>query len=79
MRKYDYNQLYVASQAVLESLAIPAFSLITGEKSGGKSPLGSPTLTRTMLEFCERHDIYPTVEKFPMSQVSEALKHLKSG
>ena len=65
--------------AVLEPMAIPAFSLITGEKSVAGSPLGSPALTRTMLEFCLRHDIYPITEEFPMSQVNEALQHLESG
>lgn len=65
--------------AVLEPLAIPAFSLIMGEKSVAGSPLGSPALTRTMLEFCVRHDIYPITEEFPMSQVNEALEHLESG
>ena len=65
--------------AVLEPLAIPAFSLIMGEKSVGGSPLGSPALTKTMLEFCVRHNIYPTVEEFPMKKVNEALKHLDEG
>ncbi|MCL4151629.1 UNVERIFIED_CONTAM: hypothetical protein GTU68_061001 [Idotea baltica] len=65
--------------AVLQPMAIPAFSLIGGEKSVSGSPLGSPALTRKMLEFCVRHDIYPTVEEFPMSKVNEALDHLKEG
>ncbi|WP_162419277.1 NADPH-dependent aldehyde reductase Ahr [Cyclobacterium roseum] len=65
--------------AVLEPMAIPAFSLIMGEKSVAGSPLGSPALTRTMLEFCVRHDIYPITEEFPMSQVNEAMEHLESG
>ncbi|MFO7822504.1 MAG: alcohol dehydrogenase, partial [Cyclobacterium sp.] len=65
--------------AVLEPMAIPAFSLIMGEKSVAGSPLGSPALTRTMLEFCVRHGIYPITEEFPMSQVNEALEHLESG
>lgn len=65
--------------AVLEPMAIPAFSLIGGEKSVGGSPLGSPALTRKMLEFCVRHDIYPTVEEFPIGQVNEAIKHLEEG
>jgi len=65
--------------AVLEPMAIPAFSLIGGEKSVAGSPLGSPALTRTMLEFCVRHDIYPTVEEFPMSEVNEAMARLEEG
>jgi uncharacterized zinc-type alcohol dehydrogenase-like protein len=65
--------------AVLEPMAIPAFSLITGEKSVGGSPLGSPALTKTMLDFCVRHNIYPTVEEFPMQQVNDAIDHLEAG
>lgn len=65
--------------AVLEPMAIPAFSLIGGEKSVGGSPLGSPALTKTMLDFCVRHNIYPTVEEFKMEEVNKALEHLESG
>ncbi|MGQ7869480.1 NADPH-dependent aldehyde reductase Ahr [Sunxiuqinia sp. sy24] len=65
--------------AVLEPMEIPAFSLIIGEKSVGGSPLGSPALTRTMLDFCKRHEIYPMVEEFPMEKVNEAIEHLEKG
>ncbi len=65
--------------AVLEPMGIPAFGLIGGEKSLSGSPLGSPALTRTMLEFCVRHDIYPTVEEFPMAEVNQAIDHMKAG
>jgi len=65
--------------AVLEPMAIPAFSLIGGDKSVEGSALGSPALNRTMLDFCVRHNIYPTVEEFPMEKVNEALQHLKDG
>lgn len=65
--------------AVLEPMKIPAFSMISAEKSVGGSPLGSPALTRTMLEFCVRHDIYPTVEQFEMKDVNDAISHLKEG
>ena len=65
--------------AVLEPMAIPAFSLIMGEKSVAGSPVGSPALTATMLDFCVRHEIYPQVEEFPMKKVNEAMKHLEKG
>ncbi|PWN06014.1 NADPH-dependent aldehyde reductase Ahr [Rhodohalobacter mucosus] len=65
--------------AVLEPMAIPAMSLIMGEKSVGGSPLGSPALTKTMLDFCTRHDIYPITEEFPMDKVNDALQHLEDG
>ena len=65
--------------AVLEPMAIPTFTLLVGEKSVGSSPIGSPALARTMLEFCVRHNIYPMVEEFPMEKVNEALEHLEKG
>ncbi len=65
--------------AVLEPMAIPALSLLGGEKSVGGSPLGSPALTKTMLDFCVRHNIYPTVEEFPMDKINEAMAHLEEG
>jgi uncharacterized zinc-type alcohol dehydrogenase-like protein len=65
--------------AVLEPMAIPAFSLLMGEKSLAGSPLGSPALTSTMLEFCVRHGIYPQVEEFPLTEVNSALDHLEKG
>jgi alcohol/geraniol dehydrogenase (NADP+) len=65
--------------AVLEPMAIPAFSLIMGEKSVSGSPLGSPALTKTMLDFCVRHEIYPMVEEFPLEKVNEAIEHLTDG
>lgn len=65
--------------AVMDPMPIPAFSLIGGEKTVSGSPLGSPALTRKMLNFCVRHKIYPTVEEYPMDQVNEALAHLEAG
>lgn len=64
---------------VLEPMEIPAFSLIGGEKTVSGSAIGSIALTKKMLEFCVRHDIYPTVEEFKMENVNAAIKHLKDG
>lgn len=60
-------------------MEIPAFSMIGSEKSVGGSPLGSILLTRKMLKFCVRHDIYPTVEEFAMIDVNNAIVHLEAG
>ena len=65
--------------AVLEPMQIPAFSLIMGDKSAGGSPIGSPEIIRIMLDFCNRHNIYPNVEEFPMEEVNEAIEHLEQG
>lgn len=65
--------------AALEPLDIQAFSLIGGQRSISGSPVGSPAMIATMLEFAARHDIRPVCEEFPMSQVNEAMAHLDSG
>ena len=65
--------------AVPEPIPVPAFTLLTGQKAISGSPLGSPATTAKMLAFCARHDIAPTIEKFPMSRVNEALEHLRAG
>jgi len=64
---------------VPEPIQVPVFNLINGEKTIGGSPSAGPGLVRTMLDFCVRHSIYPTVEEFPMEKVNEALQHLKEG
>ena len=66
-------------RAVLEPMEIPAFSLIMGDKSVGGSPIGSPELIRLMLEFCNRHNIYPNTEEFLMENANEAIEHLNQG
>ena len=32
-----------------------------------------------MLDFCARHGIEAVTEHFPMSEVNEAMEHLRSG
>ena len=65
--------------AVLSPIPVPAFGIIPGQKSVSGSPLGSPATTATMLEFCARHGIEAVTEHFPMSEVNEAIEHLRSG
>lgn len=65
--------------AVLKPLEVPAFSLISGQKSIGGSPTGSPVVIDGMLEFSARHSIAPVTETFPMSKVNDALERLRSG
>lgn len=65
--------------AALEPIPVPAFALIGGQKSVSGSPLGPPATTAKMLEFCSRHGIEAITESFPMSQVNEAVEHLRSG
>src|SRR5215468_916718 len=65
--------------AILKPLELPAFSLITGQRSVSGSPTGSPTAIDHMLDFSARHSVAPVVEHFPMSKVNDALEHLRSG
>jgi len=54
-------------------------ALLRGQKAISASPLGTPSVVTTMLDFCARHGIAPTTETFPMSKANEALAHLESG
>ncbi|MHB8911910.1 MAG: NADPH-dependent aldehyde reductase Ahr [Lysobacter sp.] len=65
--------------AVLEPIPLPAFALISGQKSVSGSPTGSRSAIDAMLDFAARHDIAPTTEHFPMRRVNEALDHLRAG
>ena len=60
-------------------MPVPAFALISGQKSISGSPTGSPSAIGTMLEFSARHSVAPITETFPMSKVNDALDHLRSG
>ena len=64
---------------VPEPIPVAAFSLIGGQKSISGSPMGTPFNTSQMLDFSARHHVAPTVEMFPMSQVNEAIDHLRAG
>lgn len=64
---------------VPDAIPVPAFPIIMGQKSVSGSPLGSPATVNQMLEFSARHCIEPVTEEFPMSDVNNALEHLKSG
>jgi uncharacterized zinc-type alcohol dehydrogenase-like protein len=65
--------------AVLKPLEVPAFGLIMRQKSVAGSPTGSPSAIDRMLDFSARHGIAPVTEEYPMSQVNEALEHLRAG
>jgi len=65
--------------ATLEPLNVGAMGLIMGQRSISGSPVGSPATIAQMLDFAVRHDIRPAVETYPMSQVNEAIQHLKDG
>ena len=65
--------------AVLEPMPVGAFPLIMAQRSISGSPLGSPSTTAKMLEFCARHTIAPTIQEFPLAKVNEAIDLLENG
>jgi uncharacterized zinc-type alcohol dehydrogenase-like protein len=55
------------------------FPLIAGQKSLAGSPLGSPSVTRDLLDFCARHQIAPVTETFGFDQINDAFEKLRTG
>jgi uncharacterized zinc-type alcohol dehydrogenase-like protein len=64
---------------IAEPVKLAAFPLIAGQKSFSGSPLGSPSTTELMIDFCARHKISPVTESFKFSEINEAFEHLKAG
>jgi uncharacterized zinc-type alcohol dehydrogenase-like protein len=62
-----------------DPIAVPVFLLLTGQRSIGGSPSGSPSAVADMLHFAARHAIAPVTEEFPMSHANAALEHLDAG
>jgi threonine dehydrogenase-like Zn-dependent dehydrogenase len=60
-------------------VSLNALSMNPGQKSFSGSPVGSPVTIQQMLDFCGRHGIAPKTEQFAMSDVNQALDHLRSG
>jgi len=63
----------------LEPLNIEIFPMILQQKSISGSPSGSPSTMEKMFEFANRHNIKPQIEVFPMSEINDAIDHLKAG
>ncbi|MGL5392233.1 MAG: NAD(P)-dependent alcohol dehydrogenase, partial [Shewanella sp.] len=64
--------------ATLAPLDISVFPLLIRLLSISGSPVGSPSVMRTMLAFAARHKIAPTVEYFCFEPVNEAFERLRS-
>ena len=58
--------------ASAKPLAVPAFSLIVGNKTLGGSMIGGIAQTQEMLDFCGKHNSTSDVEVIPIQQVNEA-------
>lgn len=64
---------------VTEDIPVNVFSLLVAQRSLSSSPSGPPVAIATMLDFASRHNITPTTEHFPMSQINKAFEHLEAG
>jgi uncharacterized zinc-type alcohol dehydrogenase-like protein len=62
-----------------EAAQVPAFTLIGGDRSISGSATGNPSELRKLMKFAGRSKVAPTTELFPMSQINEALKHVREG
>jgi uncharacterized zinc-type alcohol dehydrogenase-like protein len=58
-------------------ISLPAFPLISGMRSVGGSPIGSPRQIVEMLDVAARHNIKAKTELFPLSKVNEAIDKVK--
>lgn len=64
---------------VTEPIPVNIFPLLVAQRSISSSPSGPPIEMANMLDFAGRHNITPTTEHFPMSQINKAFEHLESG
>jgi len=58
-------------------LSFNSTDLVAHELSFNGSLIANPAIMREMLSFAQEHDITPTVELMPMTQVNEALDRVK--
>ena len=65
--------------AVMKPFPVPAFTLIGGDRSISGSATGNPAELRKLMKFAGRSKVAPTTVLFPMSQINEALKHVREG
>ena len=65
--------------AVASPLSVLPVELLGGQYTISGTPMGSPAVLSTMLDFCARHNIAPVTEDFPMSRVNDGLDRLRSG
>ncbi len=60
-------------------VSVHAFPLISGLRTIGGSPVGSPARLREMLDVAARHGVKATTELFPMAKANEAIEKVKKG
>ena len=58
-------------------VSVQAFTLISGLRTIGGSPVGSPFRLREMLDVAARHGVKATTELYPMAKANEAIGKVK--
>jgi uncharacterized zinc-type alcohol dehydrogenase-like protein len=58
-------------------VSVQAFPLISGLRTIGGSPVGSPSRLREMLDVAARHGVKASTELFPMAKANEAIEKVK--
>ena len=58
-------------------VSVQAFPLISGLRTIGGSPVGSPSRLREMLDVAARHGVKAITELFPMAKANEAIEKVK--
>jgi alcohol/geraniol dehydrogenase (NADP+) len=58
-------------------VSVHAFPLVSGLRTIGGSPVGSPFQLREMLDVAARHGVKATTERFPMDKANEAIEKVK--
>ncbi len=60
-------------------VCVHAFPLVSGQRTIGGSPVGSPVRLREMLDVAARHGVKAITERFPMDKANEAIDKVKKG
>jgi len=60
-------------------VSVQAFPLISGLRTIGGSPVGSPSRLREMLDVAARHGVKALTQRFPMAKANEAIETVKKG
>jgi len=62
-----------------EISGFPPSMLILRQLSLHGSIIGSPSMIREMLQFAQKHNVRPWIEKLPMEKCNEAIKNVRQG
>ncbi|MGB7414183.1 MAG: NAD(P)-dependent alcohol dehydrogenase [Thermosynechococcaceae cyanobacterium] len=61
------------------AMELMPFPLIASEKKVGGGRAGSPSDTQAMLEFCAAHNVVTMCEQFAMTDINQAVQHVREG